>query len=501
MKANHILIVAAAFTLIASVGCRSHQEHGHDHDHDASLHLTAYNEDLEVFAEVEPLAVGNESAVAAHLTRLDNFKPFSGGRVTLTLTVGGKSQSWTQEAPVREGIYMFDITPERAGDGEVRFEVETADSISTLIADASVFDDLHEAEHAAEDAEVTSANGVEFTKEMGWEVDFSTAPVLCEPFGQVIRAMAQVQPTEGDEQILSAKGSGIVRIPGGTLPEGKAVGAGQTLLVLESGTVGNSDLSVQYAKAESDYMLAKAEYERKQTLASDKIVSEAELQKAEADYEQAKVIYDNLRRHTSAGNQAIKAPSGGYIGHLLVRSGQFVDAGAPLVTIVRNREIILKAEVQPRYYPLLGEVTTATVRSPGSNEAVTLESLGGKMLSYGHSVDTGHPLIPITFSVNRDGRLVPGTFVEMFLRTRSETPVLTIPKESVLEEMGNYFVYVQLTPEYFEKREVQTGRTDGIRTEILSGLSDGERVVAKGAVLVKVTQAAGGLDAESGHHH
>ena len=67
--------------------------------------------------------------------------------------------------------------------------------------------------------------------------------------------------------------------------------------------------------------------------------------------------------------------------------------------------------------------------------------------------------------------------------------------------MGNYFVYVQLTPEFFEKREVKIGQTDGQRTEILSGLNGKERVVAKGAVLVKLTQATGTLDAHSGHVH
>ena len=67
--------------------------------------------------------------------------------------------------------------------------------------------------------------------------------------------------------------------------------------------------------------------------------------------------------------------------------------------------------------------------------------------------------------------------------------------------MGNYFVFVQLTPEFFEKREVKIGKTDGIRTEILSGIQSGERIVAKGAVLVKLSQATGTLDAHSGHVH
>ena len=51
------------------------------------------------------------------------------------------------------------------------------------------------------------------------------------------------------------------------------------------------------------------------------------------------------------------------------------------------------------------------------------------------------------------------------------------------------------------KREVKIGQTDGVRTEILSGLNGQERVVAKGAVLVKLAQATGSLDAESGHAH
>lgn len=500
MKINLIYAIAMAGAVFAVAGCRPKSAEG-GHHHDASLQLTAYNEDFEVFAEVEPLAAGNESAVAAHFTHLNNFKPLSEGTVTLTLAVDGNSQSWTQDIPAREGIYKFAITPEHSGDGEIRFDVGIGGGPSSLVARVHVHDDLHEAEHAAVDARASSANGVVFTKEMSWKVDFSTEAARSEPFGQVIRTMAQVLPAEGDEQILSAKGSGIVRIPGGILPEGKAVSAGQTLLLLESGTAGSSDLSVQYARAESDYLLAKAEYERKQSLSADKIVSEAELQKAKADYEQAKALFDNLSRHTSSGTQAVKAPSGGYIGRLRVRSGQFVEAGAPLLGIVRSQDILLKAEIQPRYYPLLSDVASASVRLSGADDAVTLESLGGRMISYGRSVDVGHPLIPVTFSVGRDSRLVPGTFVEMFLRTQSDTPVLTVPKEAVLEEMGNHFVYVQLTPEYFEKREVAIGKSDGIRTEILSGLSEGERVVAKGAVLVKVMQSAGGLDAESGHQH
>ena len=105
------------------------------------------------------------------------------------------------------------------------------------------------------------------------------------------------------------------------------------------------------------------------------------------------------------------------------------------------------------------------------------------------------------FEIDNNGGLLPGAFVELFILADDRRPVLSVPSGALVEEMGNYFVYVQLTPEFFEKREVSIGRTDGVRTEVTSGLTGTERVVSRGAVLLKVAQAAGGLDAESGHHH
>lgn len=110
-------------------------------------------------------------------------------------------------------------------------------------------------------------------------------------------------------------------------------------------------------------------------------------------------------------------------------------------------------------------------------------------------------MIPVLFRINNTKDWIPGSFVELYIRTQCSQPVITVPRKAILEEMGNHFVYVQLTPEYFEKRQVNIGRTNGAFTEILSGLKGLERVVVNGAVLVKVTQSAGGLDAKSGHQH
>jgi multidrug efflux pump subunit AcrA (membrane-fusion protein) len=91
--------------------------------------------------------------------------------------------------------------------------------------------------------------------------------------------------------------------------------------------------------------------------------------------------------------------------------------------------------------------------------------------------------------------------VELFLQTVSDTAALTVPMSALLEEQGKYFVWVQVTPELFEKREITPGKTDGLHTEILGRLSITDRIVTRGALMVKLAQATGTLDAHSGHVH
>ena len=96
---------------------------------------------------------------------------------------------------------------------------------------------------------------------------------------------------------------------------------------------------------------------------------------------------------------------------------------------------------------------------------------------------------------------MPGSFVELYLKTTTNKEATTIPVSAILEIQGYYFVFVQITPELFEMREVKIGATDGLKTEILQGLSKDERVVTKGAVHIKLARGTGALDAHSGHVH
>lgn len=475
---------------------------GDGHDHEDELQISGYSDDFEVYAQATPFASGQESEITAHFSHIPGFRPLAKGKVTVTLAVGNEGVRQTLAAPSPEGIYKFELTPRKTGEAKLVFDISSDGGTSRIVIDGlKVYADRDEAEHAAAAAVANSSNGVVFTKEMSWKVNFSTEPASPRPMGQVIRTMAQVQPSQGDVRTVTAKSSGVLTFASADLTDGRAVSAGQTLFRIDGGGLAEGNLRVRFLEAKNNYEAAKREYELKSQLAKEKLATESELLRARQEYDNARALYESLRGSFAAGASSAQSPMSGYLTQLLVTNGQYVEAGQPLATVAQNRDLFIKAEVQPGYYADLASITGATIRRLNSDDTYTLGDLRGSVVSYGRSVDAANPLLPVVFRVNNAAGLLPGSFVEMYIQTGGDTERLTVPTRSLIEEMGNYFVYVQLTPEYFEKREVKTGSEDGRYTEILSGVKEGERVVADGAVLVKLAHSSGSLDAHSGHVH
>ena len=396
-----------------------------------------------------------------------------------------------------QGIYRFCVRAEAEGEANLVF---SADGQRASIP-VRVFGSASEASEYAESLEVRSSNGAVFPKEKSWSVDFATEEAVLEPFGQVIRATSRVQPSQEEVFTVSALTDGVVSIGAKALVEGREVRKGETLCIVKGSGTADENLATRYARAEADYNFARNEYERKKALASDRIVSESELRQAEAAFEIAKAVFENLKGNFDASGQSAKSPIEGFVTSVTVSNGQFVRAGDPIATVSRSRSLLVVAEIQPRYSACLKDICGATFKDMDSGRIWTLDELGGKVVSYGKSVSSDSPLIPVTFSVPNKGGFIPGSFLQTRIITRSETPAITLPTTSLIEEQGNYFVYRQLTPEYFEKTPVTIGASDGLRTEIRSGLSAGERVVSKGAMFVKLAQASGALDPHAGHNH
>ena len=187
----------AAFSLLL-VACNenSHVESdaGQDHEHEeVKFQYTNYSENFEYFAESDPFVLGEECNVLSHFTWLSNFKPLVNARITLKLIVNTSEVSESVEGTDHPGIYSFNLQPKVAGNGKLIYEIQTGnETFQVEVPGITVFENDEAAHKAAEEAEISSVNSSVFTKEQSWKIDFRTELPVNEPFGQVIKTVAQV---------------------------------------------------------------------------------------------------------------------------------------------------------------------------------------------------------------------------------------------------------------------------------------------------------------------
>lgn len=502
--------IVTIFILIAIIafGCNeSNSSHTDDaesaHEHEEiKLKLTAYSKNYELYAEADGFIAGKESNILAHFTHLSDFSPLDSAEVTVRLTAGNNNVEQTLTVPTRTGIYSFNLKPEITGVGELVFDIKSGNLSERIkVERITVFATEEEADEALEKAEPSKTNTTVFTKEQSWKIDFATAYPVKQAFGEVIKTTGKVLSAQGDESVISAKTSGIVNFTVANLMEGRNVSNGQELFSISGSGFADNNSAVKFAEAKTNYEKAELNYERVKDLAADKIVSEKELQNARFEYENAKAVYENLDQNFSAKGQSIKSPLGGFVKQLFVQNGQYVESGQPIATVSQNKTLVIQAEVQQKYSPVLSSVHSANIQTIYNNQLYSLEDLNGKILSYGKSANPDNFMVPVNIQIDNTGNFIPGSFADIYLKTISNGEALTIPNTALIEQQGVHFVYVQINPELFEKREIKTGISDGFLTEVLSGIDASERIVTKGAVLIKLAQATGGLDAHSGHVH
>jgi membrane fusion protein, heavy metal efflux system len=242
------------------------------HAHEAKLQLTEYIDNMELFAEADPFAVGQNSEILAHFTWLENFKPLESGDVTVSLIIGEKGIKQTLSQPLSPGIYKFQIQPQVAGAGKIIFDINSGKGKSRIIVNnVTVYDNMHDAEHAAEGIVVSETNATVFTKEQSWKIDFSTAHPEVGSFGPIIRTTARVESSQGDEVLISAKTNGIITLSVNNVLEGKSVTNGQVLFSISGSGLADNNSATRFSEAQNNYEKAKADYERLTELAKDKI--------------------------------------------------------------------------------------------------------------------------------------------------------------------------------------------------------------------------------------
>ena len=154
-----------------------------------------------------------------------------------------------------------------------------------MVEGITVFSKEEDAVKAAQALVKSSPFSAVFTKEQSWKIDFATEMPHSEPFGQVIKTIAQVQSAQGDEIMVSAKTSGILTFSASNVLEGKSVSSGQLLCPVSGSSMAENNSEVRFVEARNNFEKAKADFERMTELAKDKIVSDKDFLVAKNQYE------------------------------------------------------------------------------------------------------------------------------------------------------------------------------------------------------------------------
>jgi Cu(I)/Ag(I) efflux system membrane fusion protein len=202
------------------------------------------------------------------------------------------------------------------------------------------------------------------------------------------------------------------------------------------------------------------------------------------------VIRDTEAKGVPPQTFVIRAPISGAIAALDVRDGMTVIAGAPLATIKGLSPVWLIVSVPQGIAGHIkngGHVAARTPAYPG-------ETLDGRIESVLPSADPSSRAVEVRVALpNPVGRLRPGMTASVDLSGAEAAETLLAPSEALIRTGKRTVVITVLGDGKFAPVEVETGASFGESTEILSGLAEGQKIVASGQFLIDSEASLSGV--------
>lgn len=292
--------------------------------------------------------------------------------------------------------------------------------------------------------------------------------------------IVEVDPARQDKVLPPLSGR-IVRL-GAAL--GDTVHAGQMLAVMTSPDLAQA--IADEAKAKAQLALAARAKDRAAEVVKIGGAAEKDLQQAQNDYAaaQAEASRASARLHQIGGQDGrltIRAPMSGVVTDLAVSAGSvWNDNTAALMTVTDTSTVWVTANVPEQNLKDVTKGQTVEI----SLAAYPDQVLHGRIQFVGAVLDPDTRRAKARIAIpNRDGRLKPGMFATVKLKSAGQS-ALTAPTSALILKDDANQMFVEVTPWVFTRRNVEIGDDQGDRTVILSGVAPGQRVITKGGVLL-----------------
>ena len=286
---------------------------------------------------------------------------------------------------------------------------------------------------------------------------------------------------------------------------GARVSKGDVLFEIESTELGQA--IGEYRKDLALAELSRRTYERKQSLFEQKIASEAELIDSRMGYEQLKTDLEAVK-HTllvmgldakevaslgagdnreSVGKLPCRAPMSGVVVDKLAAAGERVEPGKDVMLLADLSTVWACLNIYEQdLAPILSAAKKGSVSVEITTAAFPGEIFYGKIDLVGSVMNENSRTVSVRVPLNNpDGRLHPGMFCHARIAAGQTEEALAVPRDAVLSDEGKAFVFRQVKDEYYLRVPVKVGREYLDSLEILDGLKTGDRVVTRGAFMLK----------------
>jgi RND family efflux transporter MFP subunit len=473
--------------------------------------LTLWSHKTELFLEYPALVRSVDSRFAIHLTQLGDFQPVRSGRCEVRLIYsGGFVESFAADPPSRPGIFGVTVRPARTGNAALEIRLT-----------AGALTDVHRAEPVTVFASVAEvkvdAGGpaeetIRFLKEQQWTLDFGTQLAGTGMLRESLRVPAEVTPRSGGEVAVMAPLAG--RLTAETWPVlGARVPQGQVLAsVVPPTSVPSDRAALDLARTEAEVAL---DYSRRDRERASRVVEAGAAPRIRLDQALAaertaqarlEAAQERIRQFEStrvaqglAGSApfAIRAPITGTLVETTAAPGVVVQAGEVLFRIVDTERVFVSAIVPEAEYPKARNVTGAEIEIPGLSRPRPAD----RRISVGRVVDPATRTFPVVYEFdNRDGRIAINQTVGIRLFFSGARQAVLVPESALVDDGGRPVVFLQREGEAFVRRPVDVGYRQSGMAEITSGLQPGDRVVTRGAYLIRLAALSSQIPAH-GHVH
>jgi RND family efflux transporter MFP subunit len=261
-----------------------------------------------------------------------------------------------------------------------------------------------------------------------------------------------------------------------------ATGEDDTVDVNNTGLLRQRRAVLQQARLNRDRM--KTFFDRGLSSRGDLDAAEAALEVAEGQHQDGieeirnrQAVLAQRRSELDLARQQLedtilRSPIGGAVRERHVTVGTYLNAGMPVVTIVRTDPLRLQLSVPERSSIQLRVGQPVRVRVEGDSRVHN-----GRLARIGAAIDEANRTLPVEAVVmNNSGAIRPGQFATADIVVAEGEKALLVPEDAVVSFAGVQRVLIVDDGKAREQR-IRTGRREGDRIEIVEGLRAGEVVI------------------------